>query len=203
MSQVTQPINVRRVAVPVKTSAVPGLAFVPPVALVALLATAVASVLLFEVFYFGRIFPGVQMWGLDLGGMRPAEAALALEARFPYSSQPMITLSDGDRTWKLSPRDLGLEFDVRRGARSAYRLGRSGSLVGNLREQARLVWSGAQVGPVIRQDTTAARAYLEQVAASVNVSPRDASLRLDGLNAVATPVSHRAQAGCRRTFWPG
>ena len=91
MSQVTQPINVRRVSVPIKP-AVPGLAFIPPVALVALVASAVAGVLLFEVFYLGRIFPGVQMWGFDLGGMRPGEAALALEARFPYSSQPMITL---------------------------------------------------------------------------------------------------------------
>ena len=186
MSQITQPISVRRVAVPVKP-AVPRLAFVPPVALVALVAAAVAGVLLLEVFYLGRIFPGVQMWGLDLGGMRPAEAALALEARFPYSSQPMITLRDGDRTWKLSPREVGFEFDAEAAARSAYRLGRSGSLLGNLREQARLFLSGAQVGPVIRQDTTAARAYLEQVAASVNVISRDASLRLDGMNAVATP----------------
>ena len=186
MSQVTEPISVRRVSASVKDS-IPGLAFVPPVALVAVLAAAVASLLLFEVFYLGRIFPGVQMWGLDLGGMRPAEAALALEARFPYSSQPMITLRDGDRTWKLSPRDLGFEFDVRAAAQSAYQLGRSGSLVGNLGQQAQLVWSGAQVGPVIRQDTTAARTYLEQLAASVNVNSRDASLRLEGTNAVATP----------------
>ena len=186
MSEVTQPISVRRVSAPVKVS-VPGLAFLPPVALVAVLAATVAAVLLLQVFYLGRIFPGVQMWGLDLGGMRPEEAALALEARFPYSSQPMVTLRDGDRTWKLSPRDLGFEFDVTAAAQSAYRLGRSGSLTSNLREQARLIWSGAQVGPVIRQDTTAARAYLEQLAASVSVSPRDASLRLDGINSVATP----------------
>src|SRR5512137_1891437 len=144
MSQVTQPIDVRRISVPVKTS-ISGLAYVPPVALLSILATVVASVLLFEIFYLGRIFPGVQMWGLDLSGMRPAEAALALEARFPYSSQPMITLRDGDRTWKLSPRDLGFEFDVAAAAQSAYRLGRRGSLMDNLREQAQLVWSGAQI----------------------------------------------------------
>ena len=186
MSQVTQPVNVRRVSAPVQVS-IPGLAFLPPVALAAIVATAVAGVLLFQVFYLGRIFPGAQMWGLDLGGMRPAEAALALEARFPYSSQPMITLRDGDRTWKLGPRDLGFEFDAEAAAQSAYRLGRSGSLLGNLREQARLILYGAQVGPVIRQDIPVARAYLEQLAASVNINPRDASLRLDGVNAAATP----------------
>ncbi len=189
MSEATQPIRVHRVAsqAPIKAP-VSAWAFVPPVLLVGVMAAVCLAVMIFEIAYAGRIYPGVQMWGLDLSGMRPEEASLALEARFPYSSQPIITLRDGNRTWTLRPRDLGIELDSAAIAQAAYQLGRSDSPLENLKAQRRLIWSGAQLAPIVRQDPAIARSYLENLAASLNVAPRDASLRLEGLNAVATPA---------------
>ena len=163
-------------------------AFVPSIALVAVALLVILIPVAFEIAYSGRIYPGVQMWGLDLSGMRPDEAVLALEARFPYSSQPVITLRDGERTWSVRPRDVGIQFDAAAIAQAAYQLGRHETLSENLGTQARLIWSGTQLGPVIRMDPTTARLYLESLASSLNVMPRDASLRLDGLNAVVTPA---------------
>jgi len=163
------------------------LAWLPFVGLVAVVLAAIMALVVFEASYVGKIFPGVQMWGLDLGGMRPDEAALALEAHFPYANQPMITLRDGDRTWSVRPAELGLQLDSVGIAQTAYRLGRSGGTLENFQAQARLVWSGTQLGPVIRMDPNAARSFFESLAASSNVTLRDATLRLDGLNVVATP----------------
>ena len=187
MSDLTQPIQVRRISSPVSIS-VPRLAWLPFVGLVAVVLAAIMALVVFEASYVGKIFPGVQMWGLDLGGMRPDQAALALEAHFPYADQPMITLRDGDRTWSVRPVELGLQLDSAGIAQAAYRLGRSGGTLENLQTQARLIWSGTQLGPVIRMDPNAARAFLESLAASSNVVPRDANVRLDGLNVVATPA---------------
>jgi hypothetical protein len=85
MSQVTQPISVRRVRAGQRFD--PGLAFVPPVALVAVLAAAVACVLLFEVFFLGRIFPYADV-GTRSGWMRPAEA------RWPWKRASPIQPAD-------------------------------------------------------------------------------------------------------------
>jgi len=186
MSDLTQPIQVRRISSPVSLS-MTRLAWLPLVGLVAVVLAAIIALIVFEASYVGRIFPGVQMWGLDLGGMRPDEATLALEARFPYANQPMITLRDGDRMWTVRPAELGLQLDSAGIAQTAYRLGRSGGTLENLQTQARLVWSGTQLGPVIRMDPIAARSFLESLAASTNVTMRDATLRLDGVNVVATP----------------
>jgi vancomycin resistance protein YoaR len=187
MAEITQPIGVRHISTRARVSASP-LAFIPFVALVLVLFALPLSVIVFEATFAGRIFPGVQVWGVDLGGMRPEEAVLALEAHFPYSSQPMVTLRDGERIWSVRPRELGIQLDAAAVAQSAYRLGRSGTTQENLQTQARLVWSGTQLGPVVRIDPDATRRYLESLASSVNVVPRDASLRLDGMNVVATPA---------------
>jgi len=188
MSEVTQPIRVRRISQsPVKAATHP-LAFVPPALIIAALSAIVLALLVFEIAYWNRIYPGVQMWGLDLGGMRPEEAALALEARFPYSSQPIVTLRDGDKTWTLRPRELGLELDAAAVARAAFALGRSGAILDDLKTQARLAWSGTQLAPVVRQNPVTVRSYLDNLAASVNITPSDATLRLEGMSAVATPA---------------
>jgi vancomycin resistance protein YoaR len=50
-----------------------------------------------------------------------------------------------------------------------------------------LIWSGAQLSPIVRQNPAVARAYLENLASSVNITQRDASLRLEGINVVASP----------------
>src|SRR5512136_1309597 len=110
MSDLTQPIRVRRIPSPVSFS-MTRLAWLPLAGVVTAVLAAIMALVLFEASYVGKIFPGVQMWGLDLGGMRPDEAALALEARFPYPNQPMITLRDGDRTWSVRPAELGLQLD--------------------------------------------------------------------------------------------
>jgi vancomycin resistance protein YoaR len=186
MSDLTQPIRVRRISSPVSFS-MTRLAWLPLVGVVAVVLMAVMALVVFEASYIGKIFPGVQMWGLDLGGMRPDQAALAMEARFPYANQPIITLRDGDRMWSVRPVELGLQLDSTGIARTAYQLGRSGGTLDNLQTQARLVWSGAQLGPVVRMDPNAARSFLESLAASTNVTMRDAALQLNGLNVVATP----------------
>ncbi len=187
MSDITQPIRVRRISPSVRASASPW-AFVPSVVLAAILLAAVLAVVVFEAYYAERIYPGVQVWGLDLGGMRPEDATLSLEAHFPYSSQPMITLRDGERTWSVRPSELGIKLDAAAIAQSAYQLGRNGSVQENLEAQARLTWSGAQLGPLVKMDSNTARLYLESMSSSLNVAPRDASLRLEGLNVVATPA---------------
>ena len=78
--------------------------------LCSLFACLLGSVLLFEWYYAERIYPGVRVWGVDLGGERPAEAATPLAGDLALD-QPLVILRGPDRTWSVRPVDLGLRLD--------------------------------------------------------------------------------------------
>jgi vancomycin resistance protein YoaR len=150
------------------------------------------SVLAFELYYADRIYPGISVWGVDVGGMRLDEAVAALEDGLGFDA-PMVALYGPDRSWSVRSTDLGLRFDPRATLAPAYDLGRgqSSSWAGNLLTHVRLMIYGADFPPVVVYDERIARLYLETLAEQVGIPSTDATLSLDGI----TPVVNPAQAG--------
>jgi len=150
----------------------------------------VGSVLGFELYHAGRIYPGVRVWGADVGGMRPQRAAAALERDLGLG-EPILTLRGPDRSWGVRPADLGLRLDPWVTLVPAYYLGRSDAGVGDLLTHLQLLVRGENVPPVVVYDEHVARLYLETLADQVDIPPVDAALSLDGV----TPVVNPAQPG--------
>lgn len=142
---------------------------------------------LFELNYQGRIYPGVRAWGVDLSGMTPTEAALALSAVFTYPQSPAFTLRDGDRTWTATPAELGLTFDLAATVNGAYHVGRAGQWPADWIAQFETWYFGAQVAPVVVYDQSRTLAYLAAVAQDVYRAAVEASLAAEGGNVTATP----------------
>ncbi len=141
----------------------------------------------YQIYYEGLIFPGVSVWGAELGGLSPAEAAEALEGRFDYPQTVQVTFRDGDNTWAVTAGELGVQFDVARTAQAAYQVGRSPQIIPSLREQVAAWRSGVDVSPVIIYDQRAAEGVLESVAAHIDRPAIDATVRVAGVQAVTTP----------------
>ena len=78
------------------------------------------SVLAFEWYYADRIYPGVSVWDVDLGGMRPDEAAAALVDGLEIDA-PHIKLYGPESSWSIRPTDLGLRLDPWATLAPAYR----------------------------------------------------------------------------------
>lgn len=55
----------------------------------------------------GRILPGTTVAGVDLEGLHPDQALDAIEAAVGPQLDRRITVRYGDRTWKVTPRELG------------------------------------------------------------------------------------------------
>lgn len=146
-----------------------------------------ASILAFEVFYAGRIYPGVHVWGVDVGGMRPDEAAGVLEARLGLDA-PLVTLRGPEQIWRARPVDVGLRLDPQATLAPAYTLGRDRSWAENLLVQFSLLIYGEDLAPVAVYDERVARRYLEALAAQVNYPPTDATIAFDGINPVIGPA---------------
>jgi len=147
----------------------------------------VGSVLAFELYYANRIYPGVRVWGVDVGGIRPGEAATLLERRLGLDV-PLVTLRGPGRSWGVRPADLGLRLDPWATLVPAYALGRGDAWMDDLLAHLRLLVRSETFPPVVVYDERVARLYLEALAEQVDLPSSEATLSLDGLTPVANPA---------------
>jgi len=71
-----------------------GFLLFPSLAIGLILGAAVMGLVYFENSHQGRIFPGVVIWGIELGGMTPEDARVGLTEAFPYPNQIAFTFRD-------------------------------------------------------------------------------------------------------------
>lgn len=92
--------------------------------------------------YEGRIYRGVRVAGVDLGGLPRDEAAARIdEAASAWLKAPLAARTvDDDHRWAVFPYDLGITFDSAAAADAAYAYGRDGWALGNVGR-----WFGALV----------------------------------------------------------
>jgi vancomycin resistance protein YoaR len=148
------------------------------------------SVLAFELHQAERIYPGVWVWGIDVGELTLEEAAAALENNLKLDSI-QVTLRGPDRSWGIRPSDLGIRLHSEATLAPAYALGREGTWSDKLSTRVQLLIEGQNLPPVTVYDEQTARKYLEALAEEIYTPPTDASLSLDG----TTPVVNPAQPG--------
>jgi len=156
---------------------------------------AVTALTLHELRYGNRGYEGVEVAGIPLGGLTIDEAADAIrDGLTPYPGQT-ITLRDGDRTWSLSPSDLGVSVDAQALAAEAFAVGRRGaladmgtsapSLLQGLREDLTAQWhaleAGVSIPPIVRFDRNRLALILKQIAQEVDLPPREGTLSISGL----------------------
>jgi vancomycin resistance protein YoaR len=141
---------------------------------------------IYEWRYQDRIYPGVTVWGLDLGGLGLNEAMTLLDHQFnPYQGE-QLTLRHGQQSWQVSPSELGVSLDVAATAVSAHAVGRGATLWDNLLEQADALRYGHEVEPILKFDTGVAMVFLSQLARQVDRPVRNADLTADGLQVEVT-----------------
>ncbi|MBP7228106.1 MAG: VanW family protein [Longilinea sp.] len=151
------------------------------------LATAALAFLAFQLFYLGRIYPGVSVAGVDVSGLTRAEAADRLTRSFTYPQTGRILLQDNERTWLIYPLQMGLLFDANTSAENAYAVGRTGNLFERLDEQWQAWQNGQSLPPVLILDGKTAYATLQDLATQIDQSPIEASLQIEGVQVIVRP----------------
>ena len=127
-----------------------------------------------------RIYEGVEVAGVRVGGMTEAEARAALEARFAtYATEP-LSLVAGEQTFTVTPGAAGARLDGDASVAAAFAYGRSGSIWDRSRAWASGLLRRASVEPRVVVDPAAVDAQLRAIAPSVVRPPVDAAIRMDG-----------------------
>lgn len=152
-----------------------------------------ATALAYQIAIQDRVVPGVNVAGLDIGGLTRTEAAAALSERFQDVEDVVYSFYDGARRWTATSGELGLSFPAEELVGRAISIGRGADGRRSLRQQADAWFNGANLGVTLQFDSAVARAFLAVLAAELHIERRDASLRLDGMAVITDPgVTGRA-----------
>src|SRR5215213_4395262 len=140
------------------------------------LAAGAVGLALYASSHQGRIYQGVQVAGLDLGGLSPADARSRLEEHFAeYAAKP-LTLTAGDQSFQVTPAEAGARLDSATTIEAAMNWGRQGSLWDQSRAWARALVRGVAIAPVIHLDPDAAHGSIAAIAPKVVKPAIDARL---------------------------
>ncbi len=144
--------------------------------------------------YWNRIYPGVRVAAVAVGGLPPDEAARRLRTAFPYPTAATLTLVYEDHTWTARPAELGFVVDALGTAQDAWAVGRTGPWWKRRAARWQAWWQGAEVPLRTVFSEPWALAYLQtQVAPLVERPGREAAVWLEG-----TQVrTRRGQPGLR------
>jgi vancomycin resistance protein YoaR len=124
----------------------------------------------------GRIYPGVRLEGIGLGGLTEQEAEQKLESVRDELLASKVKLVLGDHVQQVSRKDLGFQLDPVENARLAMMVGRSGPAW----ERPRKLWQAFyfQVDTPLKVtlDSDSAKSVLQAFAKGLYTPPQNAQL---------------------------
>ena len=134
-----------------------------------------AAVLGWSFWHMDRIYTGVSVAGVPVGGLSRAAAISKLNRELtPYPLQP-VTLSDGQQRWTITAAQIQVKADLLAAVNQAYLLGRRDGLRQDLAAQWGLFWRGENLTPPLRFDVGQVRYWVSQIAAEAHRTPRPAT----------------------------
>ena len=161
-------------------------------AILVVLALPCVAVVGFQVAYGDRVYPGVTVLGIPLGGLSHSQAETLLNQRFAQRYRESLVLRYADRSWPATRDELGLRYDVPRTVKAALAVGRGGSWLDGLQEQWRLQQQGFAIQPVVDMNEVQRLGYLNRLAKEIDRPALNATVRVESGKA-STVQSQRGQ----------
>jgi vancomycin resistance protein YoaR len=130
-----------------------------------------------------RLADGVEIAGVEVGGLTPSQATRFLERRAARLANVPVTFTDGRRSWKLRPARLGVKVEWAEAVETARRQsGGLGPLRGLRRIEVRVF--GEDITPPTTVYRAALDYHVDRIARSISDPRRDAAVVLRGLRPV-------------------
>ena len=128
------------------------------------------------------ILPGIQAMGIDLSGLTPAEAKLALLKAWQAKT---VTIRAGNNAWTLPITQLGYQLDADTMVQQAHGQGRTpASVIELLRTR-----TPAPIETLWKLEPGVAVTAIRPLVAPLEVPAQDATVRIDGTRVETTPSS--------------
>ncbi len=133
-----------------------------------------ASVALFELSHGGRIYPGVKVAGIVVGGKTPLEVKAYFEAQNQQFAKLAFTFSAENKMATLSGQKITLGFDSKLLSDQAYLVGRSGNFFTALYQKWAASRGEINLSPSYKYDDQAWEKFLDDLGTDLEIAPQEA-----------------------------
>jgi len=140
-----------------------------------------------QVWYAGRVMPGISVSGISVGGLTREQAEEQIDEQFSLGSRGKLTLAYSDTSWQVDAAELGITLDASASARQAFLIGRSGPLGKFLAYRLGGRHTMQDLPAVIVFDQTKAYEYLVAVSHEYDQAVKEANLVFNGTQVMAEP----------------
>lgn len=138
-------------------------------------AAPVGAALAYGALHRDRIYPGVTVGGVNVGGLTVEEATASLAGGLPSPASHRLTLQDGAHAYELTWADVGQGYDYAASAQRAFQAARPDSWTQQLYQAVVVRWQGYAVDPVVAPaNAEGVAAALKALAPSLFVPAIDA-----------------------------
>ncbi len=138
------------------------------------------ALLIDSTLYHGKVHAGVTVAGVSLGGLAPDEAKAALDLRVKVAQENDVTLRSGDRTWTVSPADVGTAIDTAATVGVAMDASRKSNFLVDRFRGFLMYFKDKDIPLQGTVDATKVSELTAEIAQSLDVPPIDAGLLFDG-----------------------
>lgn len=162
-------------------------------AIIALVAVTLAGFWQLQRLYDGRLYPGLTVAGVPVGGLTTTEAAARVRETLHLTADQYLVLQTRSRQWTVPYDELGATLDVNATVDEAFQVGRTGdgsivSLYNRLRAQWIALRDGTDISPVLRYDAGAIDTTLAGLAREVHRAPQEATIHIVGVTVHEQPA---------------
>ena len=146
-----------------------------------------AAVFFYGNSFSGRIYRGVSIGTVEVGGLTPSEAAEKLEREISYPIDSSFVFTYEGRQWQATPQQLGFHPQTSEMTSAAYRIGRTGGLMDQITNRLSALLHGVRIPTVFLFDERVAFNFITKMAEEIDTPMDDPSIVLQGSEVVIVP----------------
>jgi vancomycin resistance protein YoaR len=124
-----------------------------------------------QFWHANRIFTGVSVGGVPVGGLTRAEALARLQSELYAFPLPPVVVEYQGQQWPLQTAGAQADANLQAAVNQAYLLGRQSTLAGDVTAQVQAAFLGQSITPPLEIAPEPLRAALASIAATVDQTP--------------------------------
>lgn len=134
------------------------------------------AVIVFELYFWGKVFPGTKIANIYIDGLTPEQAINKLNSQIPKPEK--ITLIFDNQSFEIALASLDFSYEIEKSVERAYYLHRTGNFSYDLSNQLKSLFKDQDLGLRILIDHKKLQESLSVIAGQVAVDPINPSVQL-------------------------
>lgn len=133
---------------------------------------------------YNRIHPGISVAGVEVGGLKVADATAAIDSGLTKSIDETIAVTSADKVWEASPAIVGLSYDATGLAEAAYDVGKTDRVIA---DRFAAWFGGIDLDVELDFDPVVVDPYVAALEAEVAILPVQSAIQIDGTSFSVIP----------------